>query len=107
MNKESDGVEQRGSLAIKNPKNAFNNSVCNHSKTNLIEQLLRRPEVNWNMLETLYTDGSIPDYSHEVIEQIVTDIKYAGYLQREESRGSAKQKISPHQDSKEHGLFLT
>ena len=38
------------------------------------------------MLQTLYVDAPIPNYSSEVIEQIVTDIKYAGYLQREESR---------------------
>ena len=51
-----------------------------------IEQLLRRPKIEWTMLQTLYVDAPIPNYSSEVIEQIMLDIKYAGYLQREESR---------------------
>ena len=41
-----------------------------------IEQILRRPEVQWNMLASL-CDIDTPSYSDEVIEQIVTDIKYA------------------------------
>ena len=59
-----------------------------------IEQLLRRPEIQWNMLQTLYVDAPIPTYSDEVIEQIVTDIKYAGYLQREESRVAQSKKLA-------------
>ena len=56
--------------------------------------MLRRPGINWSMLETLYVDDSIPNYSHEVIEQIVTDIKYAGYLQREERRVAQSKKLA-------------
>ena len=57
------------------------------------------------MLETLYvTDGS--NYSHEVIEQIVTDIKYAGYLQREESRVAQSRKLAHIKIPKNMDFFL-
>ena len=59
-----------------------------------IEQLLRRPEIGWDILKDLYIDEPIPSYSSEVIEQIVTDIKYAGYLQREESRVNKSKKLA-------------
>jgi len=59
-----------------------------------IEQLLRRPEIQWHMLQDLYAEESMPEFSDEVIEQIVTDIKYAGYLQREESRVAQSKKLA-------------
>ena len=59
-----------------------------------VEQLLRRPEIGWSLLKDLYVDEPIPTYSSEVIEQIVTDIKYAGYLQREESRVAQSKKLA-------------
>ena len=59
-----------------------------------IEQLLRRPQIQWNMLADLYAEGPMPDFTSEVIEQIVTDIKYAGYLQREESRVAQSRKLA-------------
>ncbi len=59
-----------------------------------IEQLLRRPEIGWDILKDLYIDETMPNYSSEVIEQIVTDIKYAGYLQREESRVNKSKKLA-------------
>ena len=71
-----------------------------------IEQLLRRPEIHWDILSDLYIEEPIPDYSREVTEQIVTDIKYAGYLQREESRVAQSKKVGTHQDPSEYGFFL-
>ena len=59
-----------------------------------IEQLLRRPEIQWHMLQDLYAERPMPRFSDEVIEQIVTDIKYAGYLQREESRVAQSKKLA-------------
>ena len=59
-----------------------------------IEQLLRRPEIQWHMLQDLYAEEPMPEFSDEVIEQIVTDIKYAGYLQREESRVAQSKKLA-------------
>ena len=70
-----------------------------------IEQILRRPEINWSMLEAL-TGIPIPEYSIEVIEQIVTDIKYAGYLQREESRIAQTKKLSHIKIPKDMNYFI-
>ena len=58
-----------------------------------IEQILRRPDVEWADLAVL-TGLEMPLVSEEVIEQVVTDIKYAGYLQREESRVKQSRKLA-------------
>ena len=58
-----------------------------------VEQLLRRPEIDWSTLSQL-VESVIPEFNAEVLEQIVTDIKYAGYLQREESRVAQTRKLS-------------
>ena len=71
-----------------------------------VEQLLRRPEVDWEMLSDLYVEESVPNYSNEVIEQIVTDIKYAGYLQREESRVAQSKKLAHIKIPKNMDFFL-
>ena len=70
-----------------------------------IEQILRRPEVQWNMLASL-CDIDTPSYSDEVIEQIVTDIKYAGYLQREEARVAQSKIIAHIKVTSEMNFFL-
>jgi tRNA uridine 5-carboxymethylaminomethyl modification enzyme len=46
------------------------------------EQLLRRPEMHW---ADLAREGMIglPDYDVEVVEQIESEVKYAGYLKRQ------------------------
>ena len=48
----------------------------------------------------------IPSYSNEVIEQIVTDIKYAGYLQREEARVAQSKKLAHIKVPSEMNFFL-
>ena len=58
-----------------------------------ISQLLKRPEVFWEHLSPL-TELEIPDASKEVLEQVVTDIKYEGYLKREQRRAEQTQKLS-------------
>ena len=70
-----------------------------------IEQILRRPEIQWEMLVSL-CGIDIPSYSDEVIEQIVTDIKYAGYLQREEARVSQSKKLAHIKVPSEMNFFL-
>lgn len=57
------------------------------------EALLRRPKVFWAELEKLF-GVPLPKYSNEVIEQVITDIKYAGYLDREQRRAERTQKMS-------------
>lgn len=49
-----------------------------------VADLLRRPEVDWTVLAALVPDR--PALSDEVSDQVVTDIKYEGYLSRELAR---------------------
>ena len=61
------------------------------NKTSAAE-LLRRPETTWQALEQLA--GSQPEFSAEVVEQVITDIRYAGYLKREEARAARTRKMA-------------
>jgi tRNA uridine 5-carboxymethylaminomethyl modification enzyme len=56
-----------------------------------VAQLLRRPEFGWEYLEALGLQP--PEASEEVIEQVVTDTRYAGYLKREEIRAENTRKM--------------
>ena len=72
-----------------------------------LEQLLQRPEVSWPTLRALCPDA--PELSPAVEEQVVTDLKYAGYLQREgwraERRGRMDAlRIPPQLDFAQPGL---
>jgi len=55
-------------------------------------ELLRRPEVNWAVLSQLI-DG-VPELDSATVEQVETDIKYAGYLVREAQRAARTRKMS-------------
>jgi tRNA uridine 5-carboxymethylaminomethyl modification enzyme len=55
-------------------------------------ELLRRPEVNWAVLSQL-VDG-VPELDSATVEQVETDIKYAGYLVRETQRAARTRKMS-------------
>jgi len=46
------------------------------------EQLLKRPEIRWADLAALGVAG-LPDLGADVIEQIESEVKYAGYLKRQ------------------------
>ena len=56
-----------------------------------VAELLRRPELHWSMLSALM-DG-VPVLEPAIAEQVETDIKYAGYLQREEARAARTRKM--------------
>ena len=60
-------------------------------KPSTVAELLRRPELHWSMLSAL-TDG-VPVLESAIAEQVETDIKYAGYLQREEARAARTRKM--------------
>jgi tRNA uridine 5-carboxymethylaminomethyl modification enzyme len=61
------------------------------NKTSAAE-LLRRPETTWQALGQLA--DSQPEFSKEVVEQVVTDIRYAGYLRREAARAARTRKMT-------------
>ena len=56
-----------------------------------VADLLRRPELDWARLGELVTDR--PDVPDEVAEQVETDIKYAGYLDRERVRAARTRRM--------------
>ena len=56
-----------------------------------VSQLLRRPEMEWSHLDALGL--STPEASAEVIEQVVTDTRYSGYLKREDIRAENTRKM--------------
>jgi tRNA uridine 5-carboxymethylaminomethyl modification enzyme len=56
-----------------------------------VSQLLRRPEFDWGHLLQLGLQP--PEVSEEVIEQVVTDTRYAGYLKREDIRAENTRKM--------------
>jgi tRNA uridine 5-carboxymethylaminomethyl modification enzyme len=49
-----------------------------------LEQRLRRPETSWRDL--LGLQASLREVSAEVAEQVVCDIKYAGYIHRQQQQ---------------------
>ena len=56
-----------------------------------VAALLRRPTVTWSLLRTVI-DG-MPSLSPVAAEQVETDLKYAGYLAREEARSARTRKM--------------
>ncbi len=56
-----------------------------------MSELLRRPEVDWERLGTIRSDR--PTVHPVVSEQVVTDIKYAGYLKRESARAAQTRRL--------------
>ncbi|MEL6342649.1 MAG: tRNA uridine-5-carboxymethylaminomethyl(34) synthesis enzyme MnmG [Myxococcota bacterium] len=57
------------------------------------QEALRRPELRWDDLTALF-DDPIPDISAEAAEQVMTDIKYEGYLRREAQRAARTRKMA-------------
>jgi tRNA uridine 5-carboxymethylaminomethyl modification enzyme len=47
-----------------------------------LAQLLRRPEMNWEKLDSLFPE-TLPKEAPEVIQQVEFDLKYEGYIKRE------------------------
>ena len=57
-----------------------------------VSTLLKRPEVNWSVLQTLVPECLTPPPL--VTEQVETDLKYAGYLRREEARAARTRRLA-------------
>jgi tRNA uridine 5-carboxymethylaminomethyl modification enzyme len=56
-----------------------------------VSELIRRPHLHWSDLEKL-VDG-VPALDSSTAKQVETDLKYAGYLSREESRAARTRKM--------------
>ena len=57
-----------------------------------VAQLIRRPEIQWDTISSLFPDA--PAVSDISAQQVVTDIKYAGYLKREEYRAARTRRMA-------------
>lgn len=60
-------------------------------KPSSLTEILRRPEVSYSMLQPLF---GLPVLSSAEAEQVETDIKYEGYLNRERARAEQVRKLS-------------
>lgn len=60
-------------------------------KPSSLTEILRRPEVRYAMLQPLF---KLPLLSDQEAEQVETDIKYEGYLNRERARAEQVRKLS-------------
>jgi tRNA uridine 5-carboxymethylaminomethyl modification enzyme len=56
-----------------------------------LAELLRRPGVDWAVVRGL--DPSLAPLSPEAAEQVVTDIKYAGYIERDAKRAAQVERL--------------
>ncbi|MFT5682030.1 MAG: tRNA uridine 5-carboxymethylaminomethyl modification enzyme [Myxococcota bacterium] len=61
-------------------------------KKTTIAELMRRPEITWADIGKLTAEQ--PEVAPVVVEQVVTDIRYAGYLRREETRAARTRKMA-------------
>ncbi len=61
-------------------------------KPQRVADILRRPEVDWAVVGALCPDRPAADA--EVAEQVVTDLKYAGYLDRERARAEQTRRMA-------------
>ena len=69
-----------------------------------VAERLRRPEIDWSSLSALIDD--VPSLEASIAEQVETDLKYAGYLHREEAaRPNAKNGVCS--NSCGHGVLGT
>ena len=58
-----------------------------------VEQLLKRPEMTWEMIEAIIAD-EVPETCAAAKEQVLTDVKYEGYLRREQRRAQQSKRLS-------------
>ena len=66
--------------------------ISTPKKPVMVSELLRRPTVSWETLCRLIDD--VPSLDGATIEQVETDIKYAGYLTREAQRAERTRKMA-------------
>ena len=58
-----------------------------------MEEWLRRPEVNWNQVETMSPEIASLSLSHRAKRQMEIEVQYAGYIRRQEMEISKLQKV--------------
>ncbi|MDD6276916.1 MAG: tRNA uridine-5-carboxymethylaminomethyl(34) synthesis enzyme MnmG [Clostridia bacterium] len=71
------------------PNDKLNEVLVSHETSPLvtgakIEDLLRRPQINYEILSEFDTDR--PDLPYEIFEQVEIDVKYEGYIKRQQAQ---------------------
>jgi len=68
---------------------------CTRVGQKTLEQLLRQPEVEWRQVYELAVEAGskVPEPSLEVIEQVVLEAKYAGYIDRQAAQVERFQRL--------------
>ena len=56
-----------------------------------LEELLRRPEASYTMLQRLF---GLPHLSPQAAEQVETEVRYAGYIRRQQARAEQTRRLS-------------
>jgi tRNA uridine 5-carboxymethylaminomethyl modification enzyme len=59
---------------------------------NTLEHWLRRPEVEWP--ELVGRCAALAEFRPDVVSQVVTDVKYAGYVTRQEEQVARQRRLS-------------
>ena len=57
-----------------------------------LERWLRRPEVEWSDLVARHPELAM--VANDVVAQVVTDVKYAGYVSRQEAQVERQQRLA-------------
>jgi tRNA uridine 5-carboxymethylaminomethyl modification enzyme len=79
-NPDADAVARFGERGLAAAKNRFSPA-----------DLLRRPDVGWDMLDAWFADR--PDLDPAAAEQVETDLRYEGYLTRERARAAQTRRL--------------
>ncbi len=97
---------KRAESTVIAPSQALNDLLVSRETSPLssgmrLSELLKRPQISYDLLKAF--DKSRPDLSEEVFEQVEIDIKYEGYIRRqeaqvEEMRRLEKKSLDPNLD---------
>lgn len=71
------------------PSDKLNETLVSHETSPLvtgarIEDLLKRPQINYDILSEFDTER--PDLPYEIFEQVEIDVKYEGYIKRQQAQ---------------------
>lgn len=87
--------DRHEALAIKlEQMKALHDVVCALRMSGVpADKYLKRPDVTWNDIHEAHA-ASLPDFSNDVVEQVVSDIKYAGYVARQDLEIERRRRLS-------------
>ncbi len=63
-----------------------------HTESGSLAKMIRRPEFDWQHLVALYP--ALAETTTEVAQQVVNDVKYSGYVHRQQTEVSRQQRLA-------------